>query len=166
MPTVSKYAVKLLAASVFALAAAAAPAAAVLYAPPTAHAEGHGGEGGVPAPEPVPQPKSSVASGGGAAACAAGESLGADGNCVPTMSPVPATAPGAAPVAASPDPQEDLQPRTTQDVTTTTNTGLGANMVPNINGYPCTGYWESMACYESSQSEVAVQPKSTLSSSP
>jgi hypothetical protein len=61
---------------------------------------------------------------------------------------------------------EDLQPRTTQDVTSTTATGVGADLVPNINGTPCTGYWESAACYETSQDEVAVQPKSTISSSP
>jgi hypothetical protein len=72
------------------------------------------------------------------------------------------------PVAATNGDQafEDLQPRTTQDLTSTVESGVGADLVPNINGTPCTGYWESAACYEASQGEVAVQPKSTISSSP
>ncbi|WP_445168418.1 hypothetical protein ACTXG7_03235 [Mycolicibacterium sp. Dal123E01] len=61
---------------------------------------------------------------------------------------------------------DDLQPRTTQDVTSISDTGVGADLVPNINGTPCTGYWESAVCYEEGQDNVAVQPKSTLSSSP
>jgi len=39
--------------------------------------------------------------------------------------------------------------------------------VPNLNGDPCTGQWESTACYAMNfDSAPAVQPRSTLSSSP
>ena len=42
------------------------------------------------------------------------------------------------------------------------------NLVPNINGYPCSGSWESGACYAMSMgdSPMVVQPRSTVSSSP
>ncbi len=39
--------------------------------------------------------------------------------------------------------------------------------VPNINGDPCTGAWESTVCYAMNfDSAPAVQPRSTVSSSP
>ena len=39
--------------------------------------------------------------------------------------------------------------------------------VPNINGDPCTGAWESTVCYAMNFDEApAVQPRSTVSSSP
>lgn len=39
--------------------------------------------------------------------------------------------------------------------------------VPNINGDPCTGAWESTVCYAMNFDEApAVQPRSTISSSP
>jgi hypothetical protein len=144
MPVHSTWMGKLLTASAFALAVAAAP---------MAHAEG----GGIPEPGPEPGPVASQP--GGTAGCQSGESLDpSTGNCTPTMTPVATTNGDQA--------FEDLQPRTTQDVTSTVETGVGADLVPNINGTPCTGYWESAACYETSQDEVAVQPKSTISSSP
>jgi hypothetical protein len=156
MPIHSSRVAKLLTASVFALAVAATPAAGVLYTPPVAHAEG---AGGVPEPEPVPVPRPEAQETGNSAGCQSGESLDpSTGNCVPAMTPI-ATTQGDQPI-------EELQPRTTQYVTSTTNSGLGADMVPNINGYPCTGYWMSMACVETSGNEVPVQPKSTLSTSP
>lgn len=41
------------------------------------------------------------------------------------------------------------------------------DLVPNINGTPCTGYWMSGACYAESQDRMPeVVPKSTLSDSP
>ncbi len=41
------------------------------------------------------------------------------------------------------------------------------NTVPNINGDPCTGAWESTVCYAMNFDEApAVQPRSTISSSP
>ena len=41
------------------------------------------------------------------------------------------------------------------------------NMVPNINGDPCTGAWESTACYAMNfDSPREVVPRSTISSSP
>jgi hypothetical protein len=143
MPVHSTWMGKLLTASAFALAVAAAP---------MAHAEG-----GIPEPGPQPGPVASQP--GGTAGCQPGESLDpSTGNCTPTMTPVAATNGDQA--------FEDLQPRTTQDLTSTVESGVGADLVPNINGTPCTGYWESAACYEASQGEVAVQPKSTISSSP
>ncbi|WP_163695060.1 hypothetical protein [Mycolicibacterium sarraceniae] len=135
--------VKLLTASVFALAVSVAP---------MAHAEG-----GVPDPGPGPGPVASQP--GGTAGCQSGESLDpSTGDCTPTMTAVATTNGDQA--------FDDLQPRTTQDITSTSDTGVGADLVPNINGTPCTGYWESVACYETSQDNVAVQPKSTISSSP
>lgn len=39
--------------------------------------------------------------------------------------------------------------------------------VPNINGDPCTGAWESTVCYAMNfDSAPAVQPRSSVSSSP
>lgn len=145
MPVQSTWVVKLLTASAFALAVSTAP---------LAHAEG----GGIPEPGPSgPQPVASQP--GGTAGCESGESLDpSTGNCTPTMTPVATT--------NGDEAFDDLQPRTTQDMSSTVETGVGADLVPNINGTPCTGYWESAACYETSQDEVAVQPKSTLSSSP
>ncbi len=41
------------------------------------------------------------------------------------------------------------------------------NIVPNINGDPCTGAWESTACYAMNfDSPPAVQPRSEISASP
>lgn len=42
------------------------------------------------------------------------------------------------------------------------------NFVPNINGYPCSGYWESTACYAMSMgdSPMIVSPRTSVSSSP
>ncbi|WP_142390001.1 hypothetical protein [Mycobacterium sp. shizuoka-1] len=146
MPIHVRWPVKLLTASVFALAVAAAPAA---------HAEG---DGGIPAPEPVPVP-APVAQPGGTGGCQAGESLDpSTGNCVPTMTPLADTDGDQA--------MEDLQPRTTQDLSSTTESGIAADLVPNINGDSCTGYWQSTVCYEEGQDNVPVQPKSTISSSP
>ena len=42
--------------------------------------------------------------------------------------------------------------------------GVGADLVPNINGDPCSGYWESDVCL--AENAPAVQPRSTLSTSP
>jgi hypothetical protein len=138
---------KLVTAGVFALAVAASP---------LAHAEG---PGGIPDPQPVPGPQAVDSQPGGSAGCQSGESLDpTTGNCTPTMTPVVTTNGDQA--------FDDLQPRTTQDLTSTADTGVGADLVPNINGTPCTGDWESAACYETSQDEVAVQPRSTISSSP
>ncbi|MEZ0357007.1 hypothetical protein CRM90_12360 [Mycobacterium sp. ENV421] len=147
MPIHFTWVTKLLTAGVFTLAVATAP---------LAQAEG---EGGIPEPQPVPVPQPVDTQPGGSAGCQSGESLDpSTGNCTPTMTAVATTNGDQA--------FDDLQPRTTQDVTSTSDTGIGADLVPNINGTPCTGYWESAACYETSQDEVAVQPRSTISSSP
>ena len=144
MPVHSTWVGKLLTASAFAFAVTTAP---------MAHAEG-----GIPDPEPGgPGPVASQP--GGSGNCQSGESLDpSTGNCTPTMTSIAATNGDQA--------FDDIQPRTTQDITTTRDTGIGADLVPNINGDSCTGYWQSTVCYEEDQDNVPVQPKSTLSSSP
>lgn len=145
-----KFASKALAVSAFAVAAAFAPITGIMPTPGVAYAEPIPD----PEPEPIPAPQESGAIGGGDE-CTQGEVRGADGNCVPA-------------VAAAPEevPVTELAPRTTQDITTSSDSGVAANVVPNINGDSCTGYWQSVACYEMDQDNVAVQPRSTLSSSP
>ena len=133
MPLYSTRTAKLLTASVFALAVAAAPAVGFLYSAPVAHAEG---DGGVPNPAPAPVPEPAVQQPGNSSGCQPGESLDpSNGNCVPTMTPIPAGT-GEAPVVQAPAP-------TTGETTSTFNTGEPADLVPNINGDPCSGYWES-----------------------
>lgn len=107
-----------------------------------------------PAPAPEPVPGAPLASAG--TECANGEVM-QDGNCVPKMSPVAGDTgqPANAPL------------RETQTETTSITTGVGANEVPNLNGYPCTGDFQSMACIAAGNADMpAVQPRSTLSSSP
>ena len=153
MPLHSTRTAKLLAASVFALTVAVTPAVGFLYSAPVAHAEG---DGGVPDPAPVPVPEPDVQP-GSSAGCQSGESLNPEnGNCEPTMSPVPAGSGEAAVVPPT---------STTGETTRTIDSGEPADLVPNINGDSCTGYWESTVCY-AEQGQVAVQPKSTISSSP
>ena len=52
--------------------------------------------------------------------------------------------------------------------TATTNSYVDPmHTVPNLDGDPCSGQWESVACYAMNfDSAPAVQPRSTLSSSP
>ena len=153
MPTHSSRAAKLLTAGAFALAVAVTPAVGFLYSAPVARAEG-----GVPDPGPVPVPAPDVQQPGNSAGCQPGESLNPDnGNCEPTMSPVPADS-GDAALAPSPT-------NITGDTTRTIDSGEPADLVPNINGDSCSGYWESTVCY-AEQGQAAVQPKSTISSSP
>lgn len=136
---------------VIAMTAGLIAAAALLGGSPAAQAEGGGG---VPDPGPVPvvtEPSVSVGEGG----CQAGETRDAEnGNCVPAMTPVGSEG---AEVSRVPAP-------TTRTGDATTESGLGTELVPNINGDPCTGYWESTACLV--QQAPVVQPESTLSSSP
>jgi len=154
MPIYSGRAAKLLTAGAFALAVAVAPAAGFMYAAPVAHAEG---EGGVPEPVPAPVPEPQAQEPGNSAGCQPGESLDpSNGNCVPTMTPIPAGT-GEAPILQAPA-------RTTGETTSTFNTGEPADLVPNINGDPCSGYWESAVCL--TENAPAVQPRSTISSSP
>lgn len=121
---------------------------AMLGIAPVAHAEP------VPGPEPVPVPAPGPETDG--AGCQDGEVM-QDGNCVPDMSP-----PGGGDFSA---PEPPL--RYTDDHTSTTQSGLPADLVPNLDGTPCTGYWMSPACYEMNQSQgPAVVPRSTISSSP
>lgn len=144
MPIPTGRAVQMVTASVVAAVALVCGSAA-------AYAEGGGGVPN-PGPEPVPALPSA---GGGQGQCQADESIDpTNGNCVPTMTPV-ATDSGVAPEAPL---------RTTQDTTSTEAVGAGADLVPNINGDPCTGYWESTVCF--TEDAPAVQPHSTLSTSP
>jgi hypothetical protein len=150
MPIPSRRAGKLLTASVFAAAVAVAPAAAFLSVPPTAHAAP------VPDPGPAPEPQPAIDS-PSTAACQSGETLDAStGNCIPTMTPI-VTDNGDQPVPLTPPPR-------TGDTTSTSYTGEPADLVPNINGDPCTGYWESTVCL--TENAPAVRPHSTLSTSP
>ena len=111
----------------------------------------------VPGPEPVPVP--APAPEGGASGCQDGEVI-QDGNCVPNMTPV-TTGEGAV------GPITDAPLRYTDDHTSTTESGLPADLVPNLDGTPCTGYWMSAACYEMNLDKgPAVVPRSTLSDSP
>lgn len=155
MPIYSSRVAELMTASVFALAVAATPAAALIHSAPAAHAEG---SGGVPVPNPVPVPEPTAQEPAGSGGCQAGESLNPEnGNCEPTMSPVP--------VAGDEGPITEAPPTTTGATTSTIDSGLPADLVPNINGDSCTGYWESTVCY-AEQGQAAVQPKTTISSSP
>jgi len=154
MPFESSRAAKLLTASVFALAVAVAPTAGFLATSPAAHAEG----GGVPNPAPVPVPQPEAEQPGDSGGCQPGETIDPqNGNCLPAMSAVPDTA-DAGPISQAP-------PSDTGETTSTFDTGIGADLVPNINGDSCTGYWESTVCY-AEQGQAAVQPRSTISSSP
>ena len=83
-----------------------------------------------------------------------------DGNCVPAMTAVGSTAGG------NVDPS-DTPLRYTESETTTIQSGLPVDLVPNINGESCTGYWMSGACYaQTFNTGPAVVPRSTLSTSP
>lgn len=80
----------------------------------------------------------------------------------PEVQPVPAgpgSVPGETRVSA---------PAVGGSQTSTTNSYLDpVNTVPNINGDPCTGQWESVACYAMHyDSPPEVQPRSTISASP
>ena len=78
----------------------------------------------------------------------------------PDPVPVPATD-----YAGMPTPETAIEGTEVQ--TSTIESGLPVNLVPNINGYPCTGGWESAVCYAMGQDNMpVVQPRSTLSSSP
>ena len=76
-----------------------------------------------------------------------GAAPGAQAVPVPSPTPVPVPMPSTS-AASSTLPEESL--------------------VPNINGYPCSGYWESTACYAMSMgdSPMIVQPRTSVSSSP
>lgn len=111
----------------------------------------------VPGPEPVPAPE--PAPGGGMAGCQNGEVM-QYGNCVPNMTPVTSDEAGEGAFPEAPL-------RYTDDHTSTSNTGVPADLVPNLDGTPCTGYWMSGACYAQTQNAgPAVVPRSTLSDSP
>lgn len=108
-----------------------------------------------PAPVPAPAPGSTL---GTTPGCAGGETI-KDGNCVPAMTAVPNTAGGGV--------EESVPIRISDTETSTTTSGIGADLVPNLNGTPCTGYWSSMACEAATDAGMpSIQPKSTLSDSP
>lgn len=133
------------------LAAGLFAAGAMLSVAPVAAAEP------VPGPNPVPVPTPpSFGDGGG---CQGGEVM-RDGNCVPNMTPV-----------TTDEDDERAAPeaplRYTDSHSSTSVTGVPTDLVPNLNGTPCTGYWMSGACYAEAQNNApAVVPRSTLSDSP
>ncbi|WP_313673753.1 hypothetical protein [Mycolicibacterium sp.] len=111
----------------------------------------------VPNPDPVPAP--TPGSIGGQGGCQGGEVM-QDGNCVPNMTPVTTDEDSEAAFPEAPL-------RLTDEHTSTSQSGVPVDLVPNLNGTPCTGYWMSGACYaERFNSGPAVIPKSTLSDSP
>lgn len=112
-----------------------------------------------PPPEPTPAPTPATADASNTAKCADGEVM-QDGNCVPAMTPIQNTAgDGAQP------PEAPI--RITNDESSSSTSGIGADLVPNVNGTPCTGYWASMACDSQTGDQMpAVQPRTTLSDSP
>ena len=84
----------------------------------------------------------------------------------PLPAPEPVPVPGTGQVETG-VPAGEVQYSGTGVETSTTVSGVGETLVPNINGYPCTGGWESAVCYAMGQDSMpAVQPRSTLSSSP
>lgn len=126
---------------------------ALLGAAPAAHAQP------VPGPEPVPVPSPSPPAGSGSSSlCQNGEVM-QYGNCVPAMTPLNSTTDESVPEGPL---------RVSDTHTSTTQSGLPTDLVPNINGTPCTGYWMSTACYAENMGDSgpAVIPRSTLSSSP
>lgn len=151
----SNYMRRLLAAGFLTAAAIALPAAPLAQLAPVAYADG-----GIP--DPQPDPAGPVGAVGvettDGPQCSDGEVASSAGNCVPGMMAAAPSDSGATP--------PELLPRTTQDITTASDNGGPASVVPNINGEPCTGYWQSVACSEMDQDTVAGHPRSTLSSSP
>ncbi len=131
--------------------AAAALAAAALSVAPAALAEP------LPGPNPIPVPgPGGYEQGGG---CVTGEVM-ENGGCV-SANTSPMTGGETRIAAPSVGGGGEV-------ATTTTNSYLDPmHTVPNLNGDPCTGQWESTACYAMNfDSAPAVQPRSTLSSSP
>lgn len=111
-----------------------------------------------PDPAPVPAPVEAAAPQLGTAGCQGSEVM-RDGNCVPSMTPVGTTAGGG--------PEEHVPLRVSDTESDTISSGIGADLVPSINGTPCTGYWASMACESETDDHLPpVQPRSTLSDSP
>lgn len=133
------------------LAAGFIVAGALLSIAPAAVAEP------VPGPDPVPVPTPSIIGDGGG--CQGGEVM-RNGNCVPNMTPV-----------TTDEDDEQAAPeaplRYSDSHSSTSVTGAPTDLVPNLNGTPCTGYWMSGACYAEAQDNApAVVPRSTLSDSP
>lgn len=111
----------------------------------------------VPGPEPMPVPAPEPAT-PDSSMCQNGEVMH-NGNCVPNMTPADAG------VGEEATPEAPL--RVTDDQTTSAESGVPADLVPSLDGSPCTGDWMSGACYaESMDPGSPVVPKSTLSSSP
>lgn len=112
----------------------------------------------VPGPEPVPIPAPPTG-GDSDGLCQAGEVMHY-GNCIPAMTPVNTDPAGEA--------EMTVPLRLSESHTSTIESGLPSDLVPNINGTPCTGYWMSTACYAENMGDSApeVVPRSTFSSSP
>lgn len=112
----------------------------------------------VPDPDPGPGVPAPAPAESGSAGCQ-GDEVMQDGNCVPAMTSLGSTAGGGDPA--------HTPLRYTESETSTTQSGLPVDLVPNINGESCTGYWMSAACYaQTFNTGPAVVPRSTLSTSP
>ena len=143
MPPYPSRAAKLLTASVFAFAVAVTPSVGLLYSPPAAHAEGGGRTRDRPR---FPSPKSNR-------------------RAAPADASRRKPQPGERQLRSDDDPGHGRHRRrggmpptsATGDTTHEIDSGEPADLVPNINGDSCTGYWESTVCY-AEQGQAAVQP--------
>jgi hypothetical protein len=90
---------------------------------------------------------------------------------LPEPEPVPVPQPAVEGVPA-PAPEADGETRVAAPQVGNGESGTSSyedtlHTVPNINGDPCTGAWESTVCYAMNFDDApAVQPRSTVSSSP
>lgn len=90
---------------------------------------------------------------------------------LPEPEPVPVPQPAVEGVPA-PAPEADGETRVAAPQVGNGESGTSSyedtlHTVPNINGDQCTGAWESSVCYAMNFDEApAVQPRSTVSSSP
>lgn len=89
---------------------------------------------------------------------------------LPEPEPVPVPQPGTVGVPSTP--QTGAETRVAAPQVGTGESGTSSyedtlHTVPNINGDPCTGAWESAVCYAMSFDEVPqAPPRSSVSSSP
>lgn len=107
------------------------------------------GGGGVPGPgEPVPEPAPGMVSDSNPDGCQ-GSEVRVDGNCIP----------------AAGAPAENMEQSDEQESRTTDAFVNPVDNLPNINGDPCVGEWESVVCYAEGN-VPQVDPHSEISTSP
>lgn len=90
-------------------------------------------------------------------------------NPVPVPGPEPGPVPGPVPVPTIVNNGVPMTAAGTQPGSSSTYRAYvdPVTNIPNINGDPCSGAWESVVCYSMQQGNVpVVQPRTTISSSP